>query len=159
QTASSLQKNKSNALDVPAPNKKTKISNEVSPLTIENIIDSIILTPSSKVDTNSNGNHSFKPSYVDTIRNNTSQTAANNVSVQNLSPPTKKTLPDQTSLNQIMDNLSKLKQKFKTLSDDLIATKNISKELQLGQLNLFMRVENIEQLCYIFPLDQQNNLK
>ncbi|CAI2192512.1 11104_t:CDS:1, partial [Funneliformis geosporum] len=50
QTASTLQKNKSNALDGTITNKRTKISNEVPPLTIENIIDSIILTPSSKVD-------------------------------------------------------------------------------------------------------------
>ncbi|CAI2201475.1 17342_t:CDS:1, partial [Funneliformis geosporum] len=51
QTASTLQKNKSNALDVPVTNKRTKLSNEVPPLTIENIIDSIILIPSSKIDT------------------------------------------------------------------------------------------------------------
>ncbi|CAI2186040.1 9208_t:CDS:2 [Funneliformis geosporum] len=102
---------------------------------------------------NSNGNRSCKPSYVDTIRNNASQITTKNVPVQNLPSPTKQTLPDQTSLNQIIDNLSKLEQKFKTLSDDLIVTKNISKELQQGQLNLFMRVENIEQLCHIFPLE------
>ncbi|CAI2197301.1 15736_t:CDS:1, partial [Funneliformis geosporum] len=107
----------------------------------------------------SNGNRSFKPSYIDTIRNNTDQIAAKNVPVPNQPFLIKQTLPDQTSLNQIMDNLSKLKNKFKTLSDDLIAMKNISKELQQDQLNLFMRVENIEQLCHISPLDQQNNLK
>ncbi|CAI2192098.1 5532_t:CDS:2 [Funneliformis geosporum] len=87
------------------------------------------------------------------------QTATKNVPVQNHSSLTKQTLPDQTSLKQIMDNLSKLEQKFKTLSDDLIAMKNISKELQQGQLNFFMRVENIEQLCHISPLKQQNNPK
>ncbi|CAI2185154.1 428_t:CDS:1, partial [Funneliformis geosporum] len=77
----------------------------------------------------SNGNRSFKPSYVDTICYNASQTEAKNVPIQNQPSPTKQLLPDQTSLNQIMDNLTKLEQKFKTLSDDLIATKNISKEL------------------------------
>ncbi|CAI2196698.1 18640_t:CDS:1, partial [Funneliformis geosporum] len=46
QTASTLKKNKSNASDTSVTNKKTKIFNEVSPLMIENIIDSIILTPS-----------------------------------------------------------------------------------------------------------------
>ncbi|CAI2188537.1 1054_t:CDS:2 [Funneliformis geosporum] len=80
-------------------------------------------TPSNS-NSDSNGNRDFKPSYIDTICNNTSQTETKN-----------------------------LEQKFKTLSDDLIATKNISKELQQGQLNLFMRVENIEQLCHISPPD------
>ncbi|CAI2190904.1 9279_t:CDS:1, partial [Funneliformis geosporum] len=42
----------------------------------------------------SNGNCSFKPSYVDTICNNTSQTETKNVSVQNRSSLTKQTLPD-----------------------------------------------------------------
>ncbi|CAI2194110.1 4544_t:CDS:1, partial [Funneliformis geosporum] len=102
----------------------------------------------------SNGNHFFILSYVNTIHNNTSQIATKNVPVQNRLSPNKQPLPDQTSPNQIMDNLTKLEHKFKTLSDDLIATKNISKELQQGQLNLFMRVENIEQLCHIFPPDQ-----
>ncbi|CAI2177393.1 15406_t:CDS:2 [Funneliformis geosporum] len=68
----------------------------------------------------SNGNRSFKPSYVNIIRNNTSQTETKKVP---------------------------LEQKFKTLFDDLIATKNISKELQQ------------EQLCHISSLDQQNNPK
>ncbi|CAI2193962.1 10659_t:CDS:2, partial [Funneliformis geosporum] len=53
QTASTLQKNKSNTLNASAINKRTKISNEVLILTIENIIDSIILTPSSKADISS----------------------------------------------------------------------------------------------------------
>ncbi|CAI2195497.1 16404_t:CDS:2, partial [Funneliformis geosporum] len=47
-TASILQKNKPNISDASATNKRTKIFNEVPPLTIENIIDSIILTSSSK---------------------------------------------------------------------------------------------------------------
>ncbi|CAI2194719.1 1998_t:CDS:2 [Funneliformis geosporum] len=119
QTASLLQKNKSNSVNTPVTNKRTKISNEVSPLTIENIIDSIILSPS----------------------------------------PETEIIPDQIGLNRIMDSLSKLEQKFKTLSDDLIATKNISKELQQGQVNLFMRVENIEQIYHISVPNQQNKPK
>ncbi|CAI2185628.1 9225_t:CDS:2, partial [Funneliformis geosporum] len=79
---------------------------------------------------NSNGNRSFKPSYSDTIYNNNSQFTTKNSPIQNHSSKINPTLPDQTSLNQIINNLSKLKQKFKTLSDNLIATKNISKELQ-----------------------------
>ncbi|CAI2195790.1 14146_t:CDS:1, partial [Funneliformis geosporum] len=58
------------------------------------------------------------------------QSTTKNSPIQNHFSKINSTLPDQTSLNQIMDNLSKLEQKFKTLSDDLIATKNISKELQ-----------------------------
>ncbi|CAI2195782.1 5181_t:CDS:2, partial [Funneliformis geosporum] len=130
QTASTLKKNKSNASDASVTNKKTKISNEVPPLTIENIIDSIILTPSynaeisssehqtliliqqqditntstMKIDSttlaeplnNSNGNHSYKPSYVDTTRNNNCQTAAKPVTVQNRPPQTNQTPPNQT---------------------------------------------------------------
>ncbi|CAI2195569.1 20433_t:CDS:1, partial [Funneliformis geosporum] len=53
QTASFLQKNKSNSVDTPVTNKRTKISNEVSPLTIENIINSIILSPSPETEISS----------------------------------------------------------------------------------------------------------
>ncbi|CAI2180035.1 12477_t:CDS:2, partial [Funneliformis geosporum] len=35
----------------------------------------------------------------------------------------------------------------------------IDEAMRMGQLNLFMRVENIEQLCHISPPDQQNNPK
>ncbi|CAI2190630.1 13667_t:CDS:1 [Funneliformis geosporum] len=53
QTASLLQKNKSNSIDTPITNKRIKISNEVSPLTIENIIDSIIFSPSPETEISS----------------------------------------------------------------------------------------------------------
>ncbi|CAI2187530.1 18647_t:CDS:1, partial [Funneliformis geosporum] len=56
----------------------------------------------------SNGNRSFKPSYVDTICNNNNQSATKNVPVQNISSQNNQKLSDQISLNQIMDNLSKL---------------------------------------------------
>ncbi|CAI2195728.1 18405_t:CDS:1, partial [Funneliformis geosporum] len=50
QITSILIKNKTNDSNASTPNKKAKISNEVPPLTIENIIDFIILTPSPKSD-------------------------------------------------------------------------------------------------------------
>ncbi|CAI2193914.1 17288_t:CDS:1 [Funneliformis geosporum] len=60
QTTSILIKNKTNDSNALTPNKKTKISNEVPPMTIENIIDSIILTPSPKSD-NSSSEHQSSP--------------------------------------------------------------------------------------------------
>ena len=42
-----------NTSDTPAPKKRTKISTEESPVTLENIIESIILTPSPDVNMNS----------------------------------------------------------------------------------------------------------
>ncbi|CAI2201037.1 1044_t:CDS:2, partial [Funneliformis geosporum] len=72
--------------------------------------------------------------YNYTLRNNNNQSENKNTPVQ-YKPPQHNNTPvlDQTGLNRIMDSLSKLEQKFKTLSDDLTATKNISKELQQGQ--------------------------
>ncbi|CAI2201798.1 6686_t:CDS:1, partial [Funneliformis geosporum] len=90
-----------------------------------------------------------------TIQNNNNQSAPKNNSIQNHPPKNNPVLHAQTNLQQIMDNLSKLEKKFQTLSEELIATKNISKELQQGQANLFLRVENIEQICNISPSAQQ----
>src|SRR5918994_5736300 len=53
QTIQTQIKNKPSNSDTPVPNKRTKISDEVSPLTIENIVDSIILTLSPKVNKSS----------------------------------------------------------------------------------------------------------
>ncbi|CAI2202148.1 12484_t:CDS:2, partial [Funneliformis geosporum] len=44
----------------------------------------------------SNGNRSYKPSYIDITRNNNSQTTAKPVTVQNRPPQTNQTPPNQT---------------------------------------------------------------
>ncbi|CAI2184112.1 12614_t:CDS:1, partial [Funneliformis geosporum] len=103
QTAYTQQKNKSNTENVSVTNKRTKISNEVSSPSIENIVESIILTPSPNVEMDS-ALHQTPPPFLQQIEDKDTSTMEIDATTSNENK--KNSTNDSMHANQISSTLS-----------------------------------------------------